>query len=155
MRSGVAAMFAIMTVSAMTLGRNGITTVSTAEQAAEALRPIAGRFAGVVFASGIIGLGLLAIPVLAGSTAYAVAEAMSWRDGLASKPADAKQFYGVVVVATFIGVAMNFAHVNPMRALYFAAVCNGAVAPPLIVLILLLGRSTALPASIGSASRRR
>lgn len=141
MVSGVAAMFAIMTVSAMTLHRNGVTNVKTAEEAAKALEPIAGRFAGAMFACGVIGLGFLAIPVLAGSTGYAVAEVMRWREGLERKASEASRFYGVIVAATTVGVAMNFAKINPMRALYFAAVCNGVVAPPLIALILLLGRS--------------
>ncbi len=141
MISGVATMFAIMTVAAMTLGKAGITQVTTAEEAAMALEPIAGKFAKVLFAFGIIGLGLLAIPVLAGATAYAVAEMMRWREGLENRPTEAKHFYGVVVVATGIGIAMNFANINPMRALYLSAIGNGLVAPPLIVLILILGRS--------------
>jgi Mn2+/Fe2+ NRAMP family transporter len=141
MVSAVAVMFAIMVASAVTLGAHGATTVQTADQAARALRPLAGSVASLMFAAGIIGTGLLAVPVLAGSTAYAMAETFGWREGLYRKLRDAHGFYGVIVAGMVIGLALNFVGVNPIRGLYFAAILNGLAAPPLIVLMLLLSNS--------------
>jgi NRAMP (natural resistance-associated macrophage protein)-like metal ion transporter len=138
MASAVLVMFAIMVASAATLGRKGITTVQTAQQAAEALRPIAGRLASLLFTLGIVGTGLLAVPVLAGSTAYALSEAFGWREGLGRKFSGARKFYLVVAVAMLVGLAMNFVGIDSIRALYFAAILNGVAAPPLILLMLIL-----------------
>jgi Mn2+/Fe2+ NRAMP family transporter len=141
MVSAVAVMFAIMVASAATLGAHGVTTVQTADQAARALRPIAGSVASLLFAVGIVGTGLLAVPVLAGSTAYAMAETFGWREGLYRKLRDAEGFYGVIVAGMAVGLALNFVGINPIRSLYFAAILNGLVAPPLIVLMLILSNS--------------
>src|SRR5438093_4380526 len=138
MASAVLVMFAIMVASAATLGRHGVTTVQTAQQAAEALRPIAGRLASLLFTLGIVGTGLLAVPVLAGSTAYALSEAFGWREGLGRKFRRAGKFYLVMAVAMLVGLALNFGGIDPIRALYFAAILNGVAAPPLILLMLIL-----------------
>jgi NRAMP (natural resistance-associated macrophage protein)-like metal ion transporter len=135
--SNLIALFIIVTTAA-TLHRQGITDVQTSKQAAEALRPIAGDFAFFVFALGILGTGLLAIPVLAGSAAYAVAEAMGWPTGLARRPRDAKAFYATIVGGTLIGVAINFVNIDPIKALFWSAVINGVVAVPLMVMMMLM-----------------
>ena len=142
MLSGVAAMFAIMCTAAVTLGASGAVNIGSAEQAAQALEPLAGSFAKVLFAIGILGLGLLAVPVLAGSTAYAVAEAFEWNEGLSRRLRDAPGFYGVIIASMTIGLALVGFGLNPIRALYLAAVFNGITAPPLILLIILLARSS-------------
>jgi NRAMP (natural resistance-associated macrophage protein)-like metal ion transporter len=141
MASAVLVMFAIMVASAATLGSKGVTTVQTAQQAAEALRPIAGRLASLLFTLGIVGTGLLAVPVLAGSTAFALSEAFGWREGLGKKFSGARKFYLVIAVAMLVGLAMNFGGVDPIRALYFAAILNGVAAPPLILLMLILSNN--------------
>ncbi|HET7869686.1 MAG TPA: divalent metal cation transporter [Actinomycetota bacterium] len=141
MASAVLVMFAIMVASAATLGSKGVTTVQTAQQAAEALRPIAGRLASLLFTLGIVGTGLLAVPVLAGSTAFALSEAFGWREGLGKKFSGARKFYLVIAVAMLVGLAMNFSGVDPIRALYFAAILNGVAAPPLILLMLILSNN--------------
>jgi NRAMP (natural resistance-associated macrophage protein)-like metal ion transporter len=138
MASAVLVMFAIMVASAATLGKHGVTTVQTAQQAAEALRPIAGRLASLLFTLGIVGTGLLAVPVLAGSTAYALSEAFGWREGLGRKFSLARKFYLVIGGAMLVGLALNFVGIDPIRALYFAAILNGVAAPPLILLMLIL-----------------
>ena len=135
--SNLIALFIIITTAA-TLHVHGITDIQTSEQAAEALRPIAGEFAFAVFTCGIVGTGLLAIPVLAGSAAYAVAEAMEWPTGLARLPRDAKAFYGTIVAGTLIGVAINFVHIDPIKALFWTAVINGVVAVPLMIVMMLM-----------------
>lgn len=140
MSSGVVVMFAIMVTSAATLGESGISTVSTAEQAAMALEPLAGSAAKYLFAIGIIGTGLLAIPVLAGSTSYALAETFGWREGLSLKMSQAKAFYMVIIVSMCAGMAMNLAGLDAVRALYWSAILNGLAAPPLIVMIWILSR---------------
>jgi Mn2+/Fe2+ NRAMP family transporter len=140
MTSGVFVMFAIMVTSAATLGKNGITQIGTAEQAAQALEPLAGSFAKLLFTFGIMGVGLLAVPVLAGSTSYAIAETFNWREGLSLKMTQAKAFYGVIVGSMILGLVMNFSGLNPVRALYWSAMLNGLAAPPLIVMIFLLAR---------------
>ncbi len=138
MASAVLVMFAIMVASAATLGKHGVTTVQTAQQAAEALRPIAGSLASLLFTLGIVGTGLLAVPVLAGSTAYALSEAFGWREGLGRKFSRARKFYLVIGGAMLVGLALNFVGIDPIRALYFAAILNGVAAPPLILLMLIL-----------------
>ncbi len=144
MLSGVWTMFAIMCTAAVTLGAKGSINIQTAEQAAKALEPLAGSFAKVVFAVGIVGLGLLAVPVLAGSTAYAVAEAFDWNEGLSHRLKDAQGFYAVITASMTIGLALVGFGVNPIRALYLAAIFNGLTAPPLILLIVILTRSRAV-----------
>lgn len=144
MSSGVFVMFAIMVVSAATLGKNGITNIGTAEQAAQALEPLAGSSAKLLFTLGIVGVGLLAVPVLAGSTSYALAETFNWNEGLSLKMTQAKAFYGVIVGSMALGLLMNFSGLNPVRALYWSAILNGLAAPPLIVMILLLSRRASI-----------
>src|SRR5271154_6306274 len=124
--SNIIALF-IMITTAATLNAHGITDIQTSSQAAEALRPIAGRFAFAVFALGIIGTGMLALPVLAGSSAYALGEICGWHVGLARKPRRAKAFYGAIAVATVIGVVLNFSPIDPIKALFWSAVINGVV----------------------------
>jgi NRAMP (natural resistance-associated macrophage protein)-like metal ion transporter len=131
-------MFFIILTAGSTLHPAGITTVDSAADAAAALEPVAGQAASLIFALGIMGTGMLGVPVLAGSAAYAVAEAGQWRRGMNRKPRQAHHFYVVIVLAMLIGMALNFAGVNPMRMLFGAAVVNGVLAPPLIVVILLI-----------------
>jgi NRAMP (natural resistance-associated macrophage protein)-like metal ion transporter len=140
MSSGVIVMFAIMVTSAATLGTAGIRTVATAEQAAMALEPLAGSAAKYLFALGIVGTGLLAIPVLAGSTSYALAETFGWREGLSLKLSQARAFYLVIVVSMCLGMVMNLVGLDPVRALYWSAILNGVAAPPLILMIWILSR---------------
>jgi NRAMP (natural resistance-associated macrophage protein)-like metal ion transporter len=138
MGSAVIVMFAIMVASATALHEHGITTVQTAQQAASALKPVAGSFASLLFTLGIVGTGALAVPVLAGSAAYALAEAFGWHEGLSKTFRQARGFYLVIVAAMAIGLAMDFGGLDPIRGLYFAAILNGLVAPPLILLMMLL-----------------
>ncbi len=139
--SNVVALFIILTTAA-TLHAHGVTDIQTSSQAAQALRPIAGPAVFVVFALGIIGTGLLALPVLGSSAAYAVGECFGWHVGLARKPHRAPRFYGVLAAATFIGVGLNFTPLDPVKALFWSAVINGVVAVPIMVMIMLLvGRS--------------
>ena len=135
--SNLIAFFIIITTAA-TLHLHGLTDVQTSEQAAQALRPIAGEFAFFVFALGILGTGLLAVPVLAGASAYALAEAMQWSAGLALPPHEAKRFYATIVAGTLIGVGINFVNIDPIRALFWTAVINGVVAVPLMVVMMLM-----------------
>lgn len=128
----------IVIATAATLHASGVREIESAAQAAEALRPIAGDFAFVLFAIGIIGTGLLAVPILAGSAAYAVSEAFGWTEGLDRKPREAKAFYAVIALATLGGVALNFIGIDPMKALYWSAVVNGLLAPPLMVVTMLI-----------------
>jgi Mn2+/Fe2+ NRAMP family transporter len=127
---------AIIVATAATLHAAGITDIQTSTQAAEALRPVAGSFAFTLFALGIIGTGLLAVPVLAGSAAYAVGEASKWPVGLSRKPRKAKGFYATLAIATMLGVALNFSPINPIKALYWSAVINGVVAVPIMVAMM-------------------
>ena len=136
--SNIVALFIILTTAA-TLNAHGVKDIQTSSQAAEALRPIAGQFAFTIFALGIIGTGLLALPVLAGSAAYAVGEALAWRVGLSQRPGRAKAFYGTIAVATLIGAALNFSPLDPIKALFWSAVINGVSAVPIMGMIMLLG----------------
>jgi Mn2+/Fe2+ NRAMP family transporter len=140
MTAGVVVMFAIMVTSASTLGKEGVTQVETAAQAAKALEPIAGGFASALFALGIVGTGLLAIPTLAGSAAYALAEAFGWREGLGRSLRQAPGFYGVIAGAMILGLLLNFLGIDPIRALFLSAILNGLAAPPLILVMLILSR---------------
>lgn len=130
----------IIITAAATMHAAGKTDIQSSAQAAEALRPIAGAFAEVVFALGIVGTGLLAIPVLAGSTAYAVGESRRWPVGLARKPKEAVAFYMVLALSAAIGVALNFTSINPISALYWSAVVNGVLAVPVMVLLTVMAR---------------
>ncbi len=131
-------MFFIILTAGATLYPAGITTIDSAADAAMALEPLSGKGASLIFALGIIGTGMLAVPVLAGSAAYAVAEAGQWRRGMNRTPTQARHFYIVIVLAMITGMALNFSGVNPMRLLFGAAVVNGVLAPPLIVVILMI-----------------
>jgi Mn2+/Fe2+ NRAMP family transporter len=142
--AGVAVMFAILTATAVTLGQHHMGNIETADQAAEALRPVAGRFASVLFTAGIVGTGLLAIPTLVGSSAYALAEAFHWQEGLSRSLRQAPGFYGVIIGGMVVGVALNLTGVNPIRALFLSAILNGLAAPPILVLMAIVGRGDAL-----------
>ncbi len=134
-------MWFIIVTTASTLFRHGITDIDSAPKAAEALRPIAGRFASLLFAAGIVGTGLLAVPILAGSAAYTVAETFKWHEGLYLKLRQALGFYGVIAFSTGLGAALTFVGINPIKALYYTAVINGLVAPPLLWIILLISNN--------------
>jgi len=127
---------AIMLTAAATLHAAGKTDVDSSQTAAEALRPIAGDFAYLIFALGIIGTGLMAVPVLAGSAAYAIGEALRWPVGLARRPKEARAFYATLTVATVGGVVLNFLPIDPMRALFWSAVINGIMVAPIIVVMM-------------------
>jgi NRAMP (natural resistance-associated macrophage protein)-like metal ion transporter len=131
-------MFFIILTTAITLNRHGLTHIETSRQAAEALRPFAGKFAATLFTVGIVGVGFLAIPTLAGSVAYACAETLNWRQGLDKKMKQARAFYAVILLSTAAGVALDFAGINPVKALYWTAVINGLLAPFLLVAILIV-----------------
>ena len=131
-------MFFIILTTAITLNRHGITHIETTRQAAEALRPLAGKFAATLFTVGIVGVGLLAIPTLAGSTAYAFAETLGWRQGLDKDLKQARAFYALILLSTGLGVGLNFVGINPVKALYWTAVINGLLAPFLLVAILIV-----------------
>jgi NRAMP (natural resistance-associated macrophage protein)-like metal ion transporter len=136
-----AIMWFIILTTGIILHKNGITNISTAQEAAEALRPLAGSLAHILFTVGIIGAGILGIPVLAGSASYTISETFGWEEGLNKKFHEAKAFYGVIIFSTIIGVLMNFLNLNPMGMLFYAAVINGIVSPPLIAVILHMGNS--------------
>jgi NRAMP (natural resistance-associated macrophage protein)-like metal ion transporter len=150
--SNIISLFIIITTAA-TLHANGVLDIQTSSQAAEALRPIAGNLTFALFAAGIIGIGLLAVPVLAGSCAYALGEALGWTTGLGRAVLDAKAFYGAIAVATLLGIGGNFVGVDPIKALFWAAVVNGVVSVPLMVVMMtmamapkVMGRFTLPPA---------
>jgi NRAMP (natural resistance-associated macrophage protein)-like metal ion transporter len=144
--SNLVAFFIILS-AAVTLHARGVTDIETSAQAAEALRPVAGRLTFALFSLGIVGTGLLAVPVLAGSAAYALGEALQWPCGLARKPLDAKAFYFTISAATVLGLALNFPfvqkfiHLSPMRALVWSAIINGIVAVPVMVVIMIMTRN--------------
>ena len=137
-------MWFIIATTASTLFQHGIKNIDSAPKAAEALRPIAGDFAYLLFAVGIIGTGLLAVPILAGSAAYAVAETFKLRKGLYRKLRQAHGFYSVITFSTLLGFATNLIGINPIQALYYTAVLNGIVAPPLLVMIMLIGKNRSI-----------
>jgi NRAMP (natural resistance-associated macrophage protein)-like metal ion transporter len=143
---------AIIMAAAATLQRQGITQIGSATEAAEALRPVAGQFAFAFFAMGIIGTGLLAVPVLAGSAAFAVAEVFGWKEGLEYQPRQAAGFYSIIVLATLVGALIDWSPIDPMRALFWSAVLNGLAAVPLMIAMMVvvsrhkvMGRFTASP----------
>jgi NRAMP (natural resistance-associated macrophage protein)-like metal ion transporter len=129
---------AIIMAAAATLNRHGITRIGSAADAAQALRPVAGQFAFALFAIGIVGTGFLAVPVLAGSAAFAVAEIFGWKEGLEYQPQQAAGFYSIIVAATFIGVLIDWSPVDPMRALFWSAVLNGVAAVPLMIAMMVV-----------------
>ncbi|MDO8487033.1 MAG: Nramp family divalent metal transporter [Candidatus Curtissbacteria bacterium] len=135
-------MFFIIVTTASTLAAKGINNINTATDAAEALRPIAGNFTFFLFGVGVIGTGLLAVPVLAGSASYAISEAFGWKEGLYRKFKQAHGFYGIITIATVLGLLVNFTGIPPFKILYYTAVLNGIVAPPLMVLILLISNNS-------------
>jgi NRAMP (natural resistance-associated macrophage protein)-like metal ion transporter len=137
-------MFFIILTTAVTLNRHGITHIETTREAAEALRPLAGKFAATLFTIGIVGVGFLAIPTLAGSAAYAFAETLGWRQGLEKKLKQARWFYALNLLSTGVGVVLNFAGINPVKALYWTAVINGLLAPFLLVAILIVASDRTL-----------
>jgi NRAMP (natural resistance-associated macrophage protein)-like metal ion transporter len=137
-------MFFIILTTAITLNRHGIMNIETSRQAAEALRPFAGKFATTVFTLGIVGAGFLAIPTLAGSAAYAFAETLGWRQGLNKKLRQARWFYALILVSTGVGVVLDFIGINPVKALYWTAVINGLLAPFLLVAILIVAANKKL-----------
>jgi Mn2+/Fe2+ NRAMP family transporter len=137
-------MFFIIITTAATLHADGIVKIQTASQVAEALKPVAGNFAYLLFAAGIIGTGLLAIPVLAGSSAYAVAETTGLREGLSRRFGRARGFYGVIAVSTLVGMLISWSGIDPIRVLYYAAALNGLTTPPLIVLVILTANNKSI-----------
>jgi Mn2+/Fe2+ NRAMP family transporter len=151
--------FFIILAAAATLHVAGITNVETSTQAAEALKPLAGRFTFIIFGIGIIGTGLLAVPVLAGSAAYAAGEALKWRTGLDEKPHRAKGFYGIITIATLLGLAINFpsvqkiTHLTPIKALFYSAVINGLVAVPVMVIIMLMSHNKKIMGQFSEISK--
>lgn len=135
--SDVAAYFIIL-ATAVTLHVAGISDINTAGEAASALRPLAGNFAYMLFAFGILGVGLIGVPVLAGSGAYALSEVMGWKEGLERRVGDARGFYGIIAVSVLAGLGIQYSPISPMKALFWSAVINGVVAVPLMVVIIIL-----------------
>ncbi len=134
-------MFFIIVTTGATLFTHGIKNIASAEDAALALKPLAGDFAFIIFAIGIIGTGLLALPILAGSASYAISETFGWKEGLNQKFKKAHGFYGTIIIATLIGFLINFININPIAALYYSAIVNGIIAPPLIIMILFIANN--------------
>ncbi len=131
-------MFFIIVTTAFTLHRHGITHIETSRQAAEALRPLAGKWCFVLYTVGLIGVGLLAVPTLSGSAAYALADTFGWREGLDEKLQKARAFYAVVLLSSAVGIALDFARINPVQALYWSGVINGVLAPFLLIGIVIV-----------------
>jgi NRAMP (natural resistance-associated macrophage protein)-like metal ion transporter len=132
--------FSIMLTAATTLFKHGVTDIQTSAQAAQALRPIAGELAFIMFSAGVVGTGMLALPVLAGSAAYAVAEAFGWSRGLGLSFTMGKRFYGIIAASTLIGVAIGVSDINPIKALYWAAVINGVISVPIMAVMMLMAQ---------------
>ncbi len=147
--------FFIMLTAGATLNAHGVTDIQSSAQAAEALRPIAGRFAFLLFSLGILGTGLLAVPVLAGSSAFAIAETFRWRSGLDLSPIKGVRFYGVIAVSTLVGVALGFSPIDPIRALYWAAVLNGVISAPIMVVMMLMASNPAVMGGLVISRRLR
>ncbi|SDI25099.1 NRAMP family divalent metal transporter [Propionivibrio dicarboxylicus] len=145
----------IVLATAVTLNEHGITTILTAAQAAEALKPIAGEFAFVLFALGIVGTGLLAVPVLAGSAAFAVSEIFGWRAGLSHGFHEARGFYGIIIAATAIGTVMGSFELDPIKALVWSAIINGIIAVPIMVVMMHVGQSVRLMGALTISRRHR
>jgi NRAMP (natural resistance-associated macrophage protein)-like metal ion transporter len=145
----------IVIATAVTLNQHGITSIQTSAQAAEALRPVAGDFAFAVFALGIIGTGMLAVPVLAGSAAYAVSEAFGWRSGLSHGFHDARGFYLIIIAATILGTGMGALAVDPIKALVWSAIVNGVISVPIMVVMMWIGQSKRLMGALTISRRHR
>lgn len=139
----------IIVATALTLNDRGVTSIETAAQAAEALRPIAGPFAFTAFAAGVIGTGLLAVPVLAGSSAYAVAESLGRPVGLGRKPHEAVTFYAIIAASTLIGVAIHFSPVDPIKALFWSAVINGVLSVPILAVTMIIASQSRIMGTAG------
>ncbi len=150
--SNLTAYFIIL-ATAVTLHTAGMTDINSAAQAASALRPLAGNFAFILFALGILGVGLIGVPVLAGSGAYALSEAMGWKSGLERKATDARGFYGIIAISVLAGLGIQYLPISPMKALFWSAVINGIVAVPLMtVIILLVSKKSVMGAFTASRS---
>jgi NRAMP (natural resistance-associated macrophage protein)-like metal ion transporter len=147
--------FFIMLTTAVTLGAQGITHIDTSAQAASALRPIAGDFAFALFSLGIIGTGLLAIPVLAGSAAYAMAGAFHWKNSLELAPGAAKKFYAIIIGATMLGAVLCFTPLDPIKALYWSAVINGVISVPIMALMMVMASRPAIMGTLTISRRLR
>jgi NRAMP (natural resistance-associated macrophage protein)-like metal ion transporter len=145
----------IVIATAVTLNMHGVTNIQTSAQAAEALRPVAGDFAFAVFALGIIGTGLLAVPVLAGSAAYAVSEVFGWKAGLSHGFHEARGFYLIIVAATGIGTLMSAFEVDPIKALVWSAIVNGVISVPIMVVMLWIGQSRRIMGDLTMTARHR
>ncbi|MES2298888.1 MAG: divalent metal cation transporter [Pseudomonadota bacterium] len=143
----------IMLTTAVTLGAHGITNIQTSAQAAEALRPLAGEMAFLLFALGIVGTGLLAVPVLAGSAAYAVTESFKWRNGLDMKALEAREFYAIICLATLGGMLLNFAPIDPIKALVWSAQINGVISVPIMAVMMLLAHNKKVMGSFTLSQR--
>jgi Mn2+/Fe2+ NRAMP family transporter len=141
--------------TAVTLNQHGITSIQTSAQAAEALRPVASDFAFAVFALGIIGTGMLAVPVLAGSAAYAVSEAFDWKSGLSHGFNEARGFYLIIIAATVLGTGMESLEVDPMKALVWSAIVNGVISVPIMVVMMWIGQSKRLMGVLTISRRHR
>ena len=140
--------FFIMLTTAVTLNAHGVTDIQTTAQAATALKPIAGEFAFLLFTLGIVGTGLLAVPVLAGSAAYAVAGTFRWKNSLEMSPTTAKEFYSIIAASTGVGVALGFTSLDPIKALYWSAVINGVISVPIMVVMMLIAVRTDVMGSL-------
>lgn len=145
----------IMIATAVTLNQNGVTQIQTASQAAEALRPVAGDFAFALFALGIIGTGLLAVPVLSGSAAYAVSEIVGWKAGLSNGFNEARGFYLIIAMATGLGTLMSLFELDPIKALLWSAIVNGVISVPIMVVMMLIGQSKAIMGHLTMSRRHR
>ncbi len=146
------AMFFIIVATASTLGMHGIKDIQTADQAAEALRPLAGNFAYLLFTMGIVGIGLLAVPVLAGSASYALSEILGWKEGLYRPFKKAHGFYGIIIFATLIGLLINLTPIPPFKLLYYTAVFNGVCAPALMVIIMFVSNNKKIMGEYSNSS---
>jgi Mn2+/Fe2+ NRAMP family transporter len=147
--------FFIIVSAAVTLHGAGVTNIQTSAQAAEALRPLGGPLTFLLFSFGIVGTGMLAVPVLAGSAAYAVTESFDWKTGLAMRVHEAKEFYGIIALATVGGVALNFTHLDPIRALLWSADINCVIAVPIMAVMLKVGTDESIMGSFAIRSRLR
>ena len=145
----------IVVATAVTLNMHGVTDIQTSSQAAEALRPVAGEFAFAIFALGIVGTGLLAVPVLAGSAAYAVSEVFGWKHGLSRGFHEARGFYAIIIAATLIGTLMSTFEVDPIKALVWSAIVNGVISVPIMVVMMWIGQSTRLMGRLTISLRHR
>jgi Mn2+/Fe2+ NRAMP family transporter len=145
----------IVIATAVTLNQHGITNIQTSAQAAEALRPVAGEFAFAAFALGIVGTGLLAVPVLAGSAAYAVSEVFGWKAGLSHGFHEARGFYLIIIAATGIGTLMSTLELDPIKALVWSAIVNGVISVPIMVVMMWIGQSNRIMGDLTMSARHR